>query len=169
VVIDDSSDNHAFLTAWKTAMQGTLVVAGISRTGLNGAFDHLLQQRRVNRALPSGIRGIVAFTCVKTLCASCREIAPEAANNQRHSDAGAGFHAQGCPDCRYSGYGGKKFLVDVLPFDPELREVLASARESADLFSYLNNQGYHGIPEKLAEMLSAGEISPEEYQAALPQ
>jgi type IV pilus assembly protein PilB len=169
VVIDDSSDNHAFLTAWKTAMQGTLVVAGISRTGLNGAFDHLLQQRRVNRALPSGIRGIVAFTCVKTLCASCREIAPEAANNQRDSGAGAGFHAQGCPDCRYSGYGGKKFLVDVLPFDPELREILASARESADLFSYLNNQGYHGIPEKLAEMLSAGEISPEEYQATLPQ
>ncbi len=169
VVIDDSSDNHAFLTAWKTAMQGTLMVAGISCTGLNGAFDHLLQQRRVNQALPSGIRGIVAFTCVKTLCASCREIAPEAANSLKHSGAGAGFHAQGCPDCRYSGYGGKKFLVDVLTFDPELREILASARESADLFSYLNNKGYHGIPEKLAEMLSTGEISPEEYQAALPQ
>jgi len=169
VVIDDSSDNHAFLTAWKTAMQGTLVVAGISRTGLNGAFDHLIQQRRVNQALPSGIRGIVAFTSVKILCASCREIAPEATNSLKHSCAGAGFHAQGCPDCRYSGYGGKKLLVDVLTFDPELREILASARESADLFSYLNNKGYHGIPEKLAEMLSTGEISPEEYQAALPQ
>ena len=158
VVLDDASDNHTFLGAWKTAMRGTLVVAGISRAGLDGAFDQLLQQLRVNRGLPSGIRGLVAFTSVKTLCSSCREFVP-----------GTGYYAPGCPECRHSGFGGKKFLVDVLPFDQELRECLVSARESADLFSHLGEKGYHGIPEKLDEMLRNGEISPQEYQAALPQ
>jgi len=169
VVLDDASNNRAFFTAWKTAMQGTLVIAGISRAGLDGAFDHLLQQLRINRSLPAGIRGIVAFTSVNLLCTSCRESSPDAAHSQERAGHEAGFHAPGCPECRYSGSGGKKFLVDVLPFDPELREILASARESADLFSYLEDKGHCGIPEKLAEMLRNGEISPEEYQAALPQ
>ena len=169
VVIDDASDNRAFLTAWKAAMRGTLVVTGISRAGLDGAFDQLLQQCRLNRSVPAGIRGIVAFTSVKTLCTSCREIGPDAAHRPNQTGTGAGFLAPGCPECRYSGYGGKKFLLDVLPFDPELRELLASARESADLFSYLKDKGFHGIPEKLAEMLRNGEISLDEYQAALPQ
>lgn len=157
VILDDASDSIAFLTAWKTAMRGTLVVAGISRAGLDGAIDHLLQQLRVNRALPSGIRGLVAFTSVKTLCSSCRKISPE-----------TGFHAPGCSECRHSGSGGKKFLLDILPFDDELRELLASAREIREIFSYLIEKGYRGIPERLDEMLRNGEISRQEYQAALP-
>lgn len=169
LVVDDASDNRAFLTAWKAAMRGTLVVAGISCSGLDGAFEQLLQLRRVNRSLPAGMRGLVAFTSVKTLCTSCREISPGTAHSQELAGTDTGFLAPGCPECRYSGYGGKKFLLDVLPFDAELQEILASARESADLFSYLKNKGYHGIPEKLAEMLRNGEISPDEYQAALPQ
>lgn len=169
LVVDDASDNRSFFTAWKTAMRGTLVVAGISCAGLDGAFDQLLQLRRINRSLASGIRGLVAFTSVKTLCTSCREIGPGAEHHQGQSGSENVFHALGCPECRYSGYGGKKFLLDVLPFDQELREILASARESADLFSYLKDKGYQGIPEKLAEMLRNGEISPDEYQAALPQ
>ncbi|MDD2338111.1 MAG: pilus assembly protein PilB, partial [Geobacteraceae bacterium] len=68
LVIDDASDNRSFLTAWKAAMRGTLVVAGISCSGLDGAFEQLLQLRRINRSLASGIRGLVAFTSVKTLC-----------------------------------------------------------------------------------------------------
>ena len=139
------------------------------RSGLEEAFEQLLQLRRVKGSLPSGIRGIVAFTSVKTLCTSCREIAPDAAHSQKHEGTGTGFLAPGCPECRYSGYGGKKFLLDVLPFDPELREILASARQSAELSSYLREKGYHGIPEKLAVMLRNGEISLDEYQAALPQ
>jgi type II secretory ATPase GspE/PulE/Tfp pilus assembly ATPase PilB-like protein len=98
---------------------------------------------------------------------SCRTTGPGAAHSPEQAGSGADFHAPGCPKCRYSGVGGKKYLVDVLPFTPELREILASAQESAVLFSYLNDKGYRGIPEKLDEMLCNGELSPEEYQAAL--
>ncbi|MRR58371.1 MAG: hypothetical protein EG824_09190 [Deltaproteobacteria bacterium] len=169
IFLDDATDSRAFLTAWKTAMRGSLVVTGISRAGLEGAFDQLLQERRTNRSLPAGIRGIVAFTSVNTLCTSCRKTGPEADHSTEQAGSGADFHAPGCPKCRYSGIGRKKYLVDVLPFTPELREILASARESAVLFSYLAEQGYRGIPEKLDEMLRIGELSPEEYQAALTQ
>jgi type IV pilus assembly protein PilB len=169
LVIDDASANHAFLTAWKTAMQGTLVVAGISRDGLGGAFDQLLQQLRVNRSLPAGIRGIVPCTSVKPLCEACRKDSNRVAPGQGQPGSGADFHAPGCPACRYSGFGGKKFLLEVLPFDPALRELLATARESAELFSHLEKQGFRGLPEKLGDMLRNGEISREEYQAALPQ
>lgn len=169
LVINDASASHAFLTAWKAAMQGTLVAAGLSRDGLGGAFDQLLQQLQVNRALPAGIRGIVAFTCVKTLCGSCRKNSGGESPGQGQPGSGTNFHAPGCPACRYSGFGGKKFLLDVLPFDLALREILSTARESADFFSHLKKKGFRGIPEKLEDMLRSGEISFEEYQAALPQ
>ncbi|MRR54576.1 MAG: pilus assembly protein PilB [Deltaproteobacteria bacterium] len=169
LAIDDVSADHAFLTAWKTAMQGTLVVAGLSRDGLGGAFEQLLQQLRVNRSLPAGIRGIVSFASVKTLCGSCRNNSGGEATGQGQPGSGADFHAPGCPACRYSGFGGKKYLLDVVPFDPALREVLATARERTELFSHLEKKGFRGIPEKLEDMLRGGEISREEYQAALPQ
>lgn len=167
LVIDDVSTNHSFLTAWKSAMQGTLVVTGISGDGLGGAFDQLLQQLQVNRSLPAGIRGIVAFTSVKTLCQACRKDSSAESTGREQLGSEADFHAPGCPACRYSGSGGKKFLLDVLPFDPALRAVLATARESADFFSHLEQKGFRGIPEKLDDLLRNGEISLEEYQAAL--
>jgi type II secretory ATPase GspE/PulE/Tfp pilus assembly ATPase PilB-like protein len=169
IVLDDATDSRTFLTAWKSAMRGSLVIAGISRAGLGGAFDHLLQERRANRSLPSGIRGIVAFACVNTLCPFCRKTDPGSVHTLEQVGAKSAFHAAGCPDCGYSGYGGKKYLVDVLSFDPELREKLASVRESAELSGYLAGKGYRGIAQKLTELLRNGEISPEEYQAAQAQ
>jgi type IV pilus assembly protein PilB len=169
IVLDDATDSRAFLAAWKSVMRGSLVVAGISRAGLGGAFDHLLQERRANRSLPSGVRGIVAFACVNTLCPSCRETDTGSVHRLEQVGAESGFHAPGCADCGYSGNGGKRYLVDVLTFDPELREKLASARESAELSGYLEQKGYRGIAQKLTELLHNGEISPQEYQAALAQ
>ncbi|MDD2319952.1 MAG: ATPase, T2SS/T4P/T4SS family [Geobacteraceae bacterium] len=169
IVLDDATDSRTFLTAWKTAMRGSLVVAGISRAGLGGVFDHLLQERRANRSLASGLRGIVAFAGVNTLCPSCRETDHKALHSLEQAGAASVFHAPGCPDCRYSGYGGKKYLVEVLTFDPALRELLATAREGVEFNGYLADKGYHGIAEKLAALLHNGEISPEEYQAVLAQ
>ncbi|HOP41400.1 MAG TPA: ATPase, T2SS/T4P/T4SS family [Geobacteraceae bacterium] len=166
LVFNDASDSRSFLTAWRAALRGCLVVVGISRSGLDGTIDQLIHERRANRSLASGIRGIVTFTSVYTLCPSCRKTDHETDHHMKRP-AATYFHAPGCPECRYSGFGEKKYLVDVLPFDADLQKVLAMAGESADVISCLESRGHRGIAGDLAEMFSNGELSPEEYRAAL--
>lgn len=167
LVLNDASDSPSFLTAWKAALRGSLVVAGISRSGLDGVLDQLIHERRANRSLPSGIRGIVTFTCVHTLCPSCRKADPATLHRPEQPDTAITYHAPGCPECLFTGYGKKKYLVDVLPFDADLRKVLAMAGERGDFISCLESRGYSGIAGDLADMLNNGELSPEEYRAAL--
>lgn len=167
LVLNDASDSPSFLTAWKAALRGSLVVAGISRSGLDCVLDHLIHERRANRSLPSGIRGIVTFTCVHTLCPSCRKAKHDTVHQTEQAGSPPSYHAPGCPACHFTGHGEKKYLVDALPFDANLRKTLAMAGESADFISCLENRGHRGIAGELAELLDSGELSPEEYRAAL--
>jgi len=131
-----------------------------------GALDFLVSARYSNRSIVSGIRGIVAFTTVRTLCPHCRDSRPASAEDAGLPPAGSYFRAPGCGACGYSGFGGKRYLMDVLPFDREFREAFASARDGAEIMHRLAEGGYCGNREQLAELLMAGDISPEEYAAS---
>jgi type II secretory ATPase GspE/PulE/Tfp pilus assembly ATPase PilB-like protein len=167
IALEDATDSRSLHTAWKAAMRGSLVVGGISCNGLGGALDYLVSARYANRSIATGIRGVVAFTTVRTLCPQCRESSPASAEDAGLPAAGSYCRAPGCAACGYSGFGGKRYLVDVLPFDREFREAFASARNGAEIMRRLAEDGYRSNSEELAELLRLGEISPEEYAASL--
>jgi len=166
IALEDAGDSRSFHSAWKAAMRGSLVLGGVSCNGLGGALDFLVSARYSNRSIVSGIRGIVAFTTVRTLCPHCRDSRPASAEDAGLPPAGSYFRAPGCGACGYSGFGGKRYLMDVLPFDREFREAFASARDGAEIMHRLAEGGYCGNREQLAELLMAGDISPEEYAAS---
>jgi general secretion pathway protein E len=166
IALADITGSRAFLTAWRGAQRGLLVVAGIDSAALGPAFDYLIHARRENRSVAAGLRGIMAVTAVRMLCPCCREVCDASAADAGLPAAETLYRSPGCPECGYSGSGGTRYLADVVPFDRDLREAFAESRESSGILRRLTGRGYRSIAEELDDLLLAGEISPEEYFAA---
>jgi type II secretory ATPase GspE/PulE/Tfp pilus assembly ATPase PilB-like protein len=61
------------------------------------------------------------------------------------------------------GYDGKRYLLDVIPFDDGIRAALDRGKEHGELLHLLEERGYQSVLRQGVELLLAGEISPEEY------
>lgn len=169
IALEDATEGRSFHAAWNAAMRGRTVATGISRGGLAGALDFLLHERLGNRSIAAGVRAVIASTGVRTLCPNCREGGAEPEGEADLPAAADYYRAAGCSECGYSGYGGKRFLLDILPFDHAVREAFSHARNGSELLQRLSGQGYRGTDGQLAELLRSGEISPEEYAAVTNQ
>lgn len=169
IALEDAGDGRSFHAAWSAAMRGRLVAAGISRGGLASVLDFLLHERQGNRSVAAGVKAVVASTGVRTLCPHCREGGAAPGEETDIPPAASYYRAAGCHACGWSGYGGKRYLLDILPFDRSFREAFGHARSGSELLHVLTQGGYRGVAEQLAEFLRDGEISPEEYAAVTNQ
>jgi type II secretory ATPase GspE/PulE/Tfp pilus assembly ATPase PilB-like protein len=170
LVIEDVSESRSFKTAARVAMSGRLAICGICCSDLEDTLGHL-QYFQHNYSILNHMKGIVAIKSVKLLCPLCRQChTPSSGGKPLLPDtppAAGYFAALGCSECGYTGYKGKKYLVDLIPFNNEIMEVIAAAKESGEVLQCLVNSGYQGIQEEAVELLNAGEISPEEFIAAV--
>lgn len=169
IIIEDATENRAFLSAWKSAMHRRIIIAGISCNGLGGALDYLLSERHFNHSVMAGIRGIVSCNGIRTLCPHCRESHPDAGGYTELPLTDLYYRGKGCAECGFSGLNGMKYLMDVVTVDAAFRESFESARESAELLNRISGNGYGNIDGRLQGLLRNGEISPDEYTAAKAQ
>ena len=171
IVIEDATDSQAFIAASKAAMRGKLVLAGVSFGGISATFKNLLFFWHKSYFIPTYLKGIVSFKGVLTLCPLCKESylpSPEETAALRIGESiNEGFRAKGCPHCGHTGYAGRKYLMGLISFDSGMLETFETARDNGEILRYLNATGYRGIREEGLELLKAGEISPEEYAAAI--
>ncbi|KAF0217130.1 MAG: proteinral secretion pathway protein [Geobacteraceae bacterium] len=171
IAIEDVTDSQSFIAANKAAMRGKLVVAGISSYDTVHAFKHLLYFRHKHCFIPATINGMVACKGVLTLCPHCKQsyipTPEERAVLPPLTSAAGYFKAAGCPACDQTGYQGKRYLMDIIPFDKGMLEAFESAYESKEVLRYLSDKGYRGIAEEGTDLLHAGEISPGEYISAI--
>jgi len=170
LVIEDVSDSWSFKTAARVAMRGKLAICGICCSDPAGTLRHL-QYFQHNYSILNYIKGIISIKGVNVLCPLCRQSHIPTSEGKTLLPAtlpAAGyFAALGCSECGYTGYKGKKYLVDIIPFSNEIVEVITEAKESDEVLQRLGNSGYQGIQEEAVELLNAGEISPEEFMAAI--
>lgn len=170
LAIEDITDTQTFIAAGKAAMRGKLVIGGLSLGGTEKVLRHLLMYRHKHYLIPAQIMGVVTFKRLPTLCPLCREAyAPPAAYAAAPGfpAEGAFSRAVGCPSCGETGYSGTKYILDVVPFDDGFRKVFDRAGECGELFDFLKGRGYRSMAEEGADLLRAGEISPEEFSASI--
>ncbi len=167
LVLEDVSDSRSFKTAVRVAMRGKLALCGIPCRDLADTLGHLLYFQQ-NYPVLAYVKGIVSFRGVRLLCPLCKKsyFPPEKEKALIPSDstpAAGYFTSPGCSACGYTGYKGKKYLLDLIFFNNETVELFAASKEGCELLHYLRGKGYRGLLEEGIELLNAGEISPEEF------
>jgi type II secretory ATPase GspE/PulE/Tfp pilus assembly ATPase PilB-like protein len=171
LVIEDITEGPAFSAAFRAAMRGKRVLAGLDIQGRHNALQYLLLHQQRNRFLPVFVNGVVSVAAVQTLCPSCRvaytpQLEELAAMHLEQMPSGF-CRASGCDRCGHRGLSGRRFLVDVVPFDEPFLKVFEQSADVSMLDSYLKDAGHCGIDGQALELLQQGDVSPEEYIASI--
>lgn len=143
----------------QATLAGRLTLMGLTTTQtlLDGLLDLAgLPARMVAQA----VAGTVTMRRVKKLCPACRvpALPDEAAVRalRLQGDLRQVHRAGACPDCRGTGYQGQISLVEVLPFDARLRELLAAGASRVEIEELARVQGYLPLRDAAAWAVSQG-------------
>ena len=171
LVIEDATEGMPFTAAFRAAMRGKLVLAGLQIRGTRNVLRHLLLYQQKNYFLPVFVNGVISFKGIQLLCPDCRTVyvpsAEELSVMNLPQPPESFFRTAGCDSCGHSGFSARKFLLDVLEFDTEFLKVLDQTTGVSDLMKHLETIGYQGIADEGMQLLLSGAVSPEEYIAAV--
>lgn len=171
LVIENATEAMPFAAACRAAMRGKLVLAGLEIRGTRNVLRQLLLYQQKNYFLPVFVNGLVSFKGIQILCPECRTgYTPppeELVVMNLPQPPQAFFRTTGCDTCGHSGFSKRRFLLDVLKFDDDFLRVFEQSTDVSALEEYLGAAGYRGIGEEGLQILNSGEVSPEEYIAAV--
>ena len=166
LLIEHACDIRLIIAAGRAALLGVQVMIG-SDTGSAETFALIFAAWQRHHLIPATLRCIVAGEIIPLLCASCREPLPlrtEEIAQLRLPPSETGYrHAMGCSTCGFTGLGGARFLVEVIPCDRILTELFETSGTSGEFVEALEQRGLYTLTEKAARLLVAGEISPDTY------
>lgn len=171
LVIEDVAGGLPFTAACRAAMRGKLVLAGLAISNTAAVLRYLLHSRQQNHFLPTFVNGVISVKSLQMLCRSCkREYVPpreQLAAMQLEQDPPVFYHPTGCEVCGASGFSERRFLLDSFVFDEDFRNAFNQAADVPSLELYLGSRGYHGSYSEALRLLTAGEVSPEEFIASV--
>lgn len=171
LIIEEVSGVMPFSAACRAAMRGKLVLAGLDIRGTRNALQQLVLYHQKNYFLPFFVNGLVSFKGAQLLCPECRSVCEPPAEEllvmNLPQPPAAFFRTSGCDACGQSGFSGRRYLMDVLLFDEPFRQLFEKSADVATLEAHLGSIGYRGIAEEGLQLLMDGQLSPEEYIAAV--
>lgn len=165
VMIGEIRDQETAAIAVQASLTGHLVLSTLHTNTAAGAVVRLQDMGVEPFLLSSSLTLIVAQRLVRCLCLNCRQAyqmtAEDSARLQLpvHSTV---FRAQGCEQCRETGYRGRTALYEIIDVDAPLRRLIHESaseqriEEHARLYS--NSISQHGRERILAGQTSVEEV-----------
>lgn len=135
--------------ALRAAMTGHQVYSTLHTNDAVGAIPRLVDIGLQPRLLSGSIIGIVAQRLVRKLC-ECKEIrhaTPEECRilGQNPENPPEIAHHVGCDKCTHTGYKGRVGLVEVLPVDREIDELIAINATRKQLYKHAIDHGFQTL------------------------
>lgn len=171
IAIEDAGQERLLLGAGKAALRGRLVVAGLAESDPATLFTCLGHQWRHHHFIPETVKGIVNCRAVQLLCPECRQdylpTAEELAAMGLVNRPQNFYTASGCTACDQSGYSGKRYLLEIIAMTAEALLCMERCLDGREVVQFLNSSGLAGVQAQGVRLLEGGEISPQEFIAAL--
>jgi type IV pilus assembly protein PilB len=140
VMVGEIRDSETAEIAIRAALTGHQVFSTLHTNDSTGAVTRLLDMGVEAYLISSSLEGVLAQRLVRRICSQCRVEAPvPPALRDRLESLGARqlegvfYRGNGCEECRETGYRGRIGIFELLPIDPEFREMILQKRSSAKL------------------------------------
>ena len=169
ILVGEIRDHDTAQMAFRAAMTGHQVFTTLHTNSALGVFPRLLDIGIVPDIMAGNIIGVIAQRLVRVLCLTCRvAYVPEIEEQQllgwdraTHSPI---YRAAGCPVCKGKGYRGRMALMELLPLDNELDELVARRASQGEIRTLALTRGYRtladeGIAAVLSGKTSLAEVS----------
>ncbi len=131
IMVGEMRDVETANIAIQAALTGHLVLSTIHTNSTAATVTRLRNLGIPSYLVASSIIGIVAQRLVRTICAKCKAATPPTeAERLRWGSALPQdvifYHGTGCQTCGGTGYKGRMGLYEIMPFTPQLRDLITS-------------------------------------------
>ncbi len=185
ILVGEIRDEDTAAMALRAAMTGHRVFSTLHSNSALGAIPRLLDIGVQAEILAGNISGALAQRLVRKLCDECKEpvAVPRmtlgtgygalprpgvcAGPAARHShdeirdvdEQVIVYRPVGCAACAGQGYRGRMALVEILPFDPDLDELIARRGSASELRNMAAAKGFTPLAETGLSRIRAGTTS----------
>ena len=160
ILIGEVRDKDTAITALQAAMTGHQVYTSLHTNDALGAIPRLMNMGVPNYLMAGSLICIVAQRLARKLCPSCKKEHPLDALEKRllgpkYSNVDKIFKAVGCEKCR-GGYKGRVVICEVLPFNRELDELVATSANRREMLALALKDGFVPMVEDGMQKVIAG-------------
>ncbi len=175
IMVGEIRDLETAQMAVQAALTGHLVLSTLHTNDAASAITRLLDLGVPYYLIQNVLIGVMAQRLVRTLCPHCKSREPmdealwtalvQPLPLPKPQAVGA---AQGCPECRNTGYLGRVGLYELLTVTPELRRLFRADMDEDALRLAAFNQGMRPLRIGAALQIAAGLTTFEEVVQILP-
>jgi general secretion pathway protein E len=166
VMIGEIRDRETAQIAVQASLTGHLVLATLHTNDAVSAITRLTDMGVEPYVLASSLAGVIGQRLLRRLCPACRSgRPPDSAELQLLAPLAPPqlFHAEGCAQCRHTGYQGRTGVYELLEIGDPLRRLIHDRAAEADLRAAAQAAGgWQPLREDARRWLAAGETSLEE-------
>lgn len=166
IMVGEIRDQETAGVAIQAALTGHLVLSSLHTNDAPSALTRLLDIGVPHYLLNATLLGVLAQRLVRTLCRHCRAAAPVAAQDWKDFVQPydvrlpkTGFAAQGCDECRHTGYLGRCGIYEILTLDEGLRALVTAEADLNSIRRHALQQGMRPLRVAAARKVIEGQTS----------
>jgi general secretion pathway protein E len=145
VMVGEIRDLETAQIAVQASQTGHLVLSTLHTNTAVGAVSRLRDMGMEPYQLASSLLGLMAQRLVRMLCPHCK--APYAASRYEKEQLGwpidqdlTLYKAEGCPQCRHTGYSGRSGIHELIEVDKKLEELIHDGASEQQLEAYARSK-----------------------------
>ena len=176
IMVGEIRDLETAEMAIQAALTGHLVLSTLHTNDAPSAITRLLELGVPHYLLKATILGVMAQRLVRTLCPHCKTAHPVAEDAWQALTrpwsaplpAGA-MGAQGCDECRGTGYRGRAGVYEILLMSEGLKQHIKADTDLLALRRQAFKEGMRSLRLSGAQKIAAGQTTLEEVLRVTPQ
>lgn len=165
IMIGEIRDEETAAIAVRAALTGHLVFSTLHTNSASATISRLADMGVEPFLISSSLLGILAQRLVRVLCDNCKEedvIAEDFARDYNLPNNAKIYKSNGCRECNYSGYSGRRSIGELLVMNDVVKNLLKTTTDEHTIKNALEEQGLKTISTQLTKMLLNGETSLDE-------
>jgi type IV pilus assembly protein PilB len=174
ILLGEIRDTESALEAIRASQTGHLVLSTLHCNDAVDAVQRLLDLGMHANSVSSELLAVFAQRLAKRICPECREacepdpdVAPEVFPEGVPDDLTC-FRGRGCDACDGTGYHGRIAIVEYLPMNAGLRDVIAHGSTLEELRAAARASGIVSLRERSLELVQDGTIAFESLPRFIP-
>ena len=163
ILVGEVRDRETADMAFRAAMTGHQVFTTLHTNSALGAFPRLLDIGILPDIIAGNVIGVIAQRLVRVLCPHCKVAYQPSGDEQRLLGIAAGrtttlYQARdgGCKHCNGRGFRGRTAVMEILPMDGDLDELVARRATGRELRRLAGEKGFRSLAQEGAARVLDG-------------
>jgi general secretion pathway protein E/type IV pilus assembly protein PilB len=147
ILVGEIRDKETAITTIQAAMTGHQVYSSLHTNDALGVVPRLMNIGVPSYLISGSIICAIAQRLARKICSHCKVRVPISTSDHRiigekHHDVKTLCQGRGCDRCEGSGYKGRLAIIEILPFDRDLDELIMNEVSRKEMYNHIMSKGF---------------------------